>query len=54
MSEEQRQAWNAAVARGDVAEIAALRREILRDVHAQIMDDDANYRAAGWGLLPAG
>lgn len=48
MTEGQRQAWNAAVARGDADEIEAMKDTLLVDVHTRIMNDDGNYAVAGW------
>lgn len=48
MTEAQRQEWNAAVESGDAARIAALRETLLRANVIRIMDDDPNYRVAGW------
>lgn len=44
----ERETWNAALARGDADEIAALQDAMLRAIHTRIMDDDPNYGAAGW------
>jgi len=48
LSEVDRLRWNAAVGRGDVVEIDALRDELLTVVHTGIMNDDPDYRVAGW------
>lgn len=48
MTEQQRQAWNAAVAAGDQQTMDAMRSEILDGIHTRIMDEDSAYAAAGW------
>lgn len=48
MTEAQRQAWNAAVARGDADEIEAMRDALLVGIHTRIMNDDPNYTRGGW------
>jgi hypothetical protein len=48
MTEEQRQAWNAALASGDQSLIKAMKHELLTDIHSRIMSEDANYSQAGW------
>lgn len=48
MTEAERQAWNAAVARGDTDEIEAMRDALLVGIHTRIMNDDGNYERAGW------
>lgn len=48
MDEAQRQAWNAALARGDAEEIEAMRDALLVDIHTRIMNDDGNYTRGGW------
>jgi hypothetical protein len=48
MTEEQRKAWNAAIASGDQALIDSMRDELLTGIHTKIMDEDANYSRAGW------
>lgn len=48
MTEAERLAWNATVASGDPERIAAAQASALDSVHRRIMDDDHNYRQAGW------
>lgn len=48
MTDYEMEAWNAAVARGDQAEIKAMQRKILNDVNHAIMADDDNYGVAGY------
>ena len=48
MNEAQRQAWNAAVERGDADEIEAMKDGLLVQIHTRIMNDDGNYTRAGW------
>ncbi len=48
MNEEQRQAWNACLARGSKTEIAAMQDQLLVEIHTRIMNDDPNYEKAGW------
>src|SRR5437870_3529791 len=48
MNEEQRQAWNAALASGDQGLIERMQHELLDEIFTRMMDDDANYAIAGW------
>lgn len=48
MTDDDIAAWNATVAAGDPAAIAAHQRTVLRQINAQIMSEDPNYRAAGY------
>lgn len=42
------QAWNATLATGTPEQIKHAQRELLALVHKRVMDDEPNYRAAGW------
>lgn len=44
----RRECWNAALATGNPATIAAARDALLRDIAVDIMNDDPNYATAGW------
>ena len=46
MTEAERLEWNAAVASGDPVE--PLKDRLLNAIHTRIMNDDPNYRKAGW------
>ncbi len=48
MTEDERLAWNDAVASGDVDRIAREQDTALRRVHERIMNEDPNYGRAGW------
>lgn len=48
MTEQERQAWNDCLAKGDVEEIEAKKDELLVDIHTRIMNDDPCYSVAGW------
>jgi len=48
MTDEERTAWNDAVATGDPDTIDAARRVQLRIMFTRVMDDDPNYQRAGW------
>jgi hypothetical protein len=40
--------WNEALASGDSARIDAAKDKLLAQIHTRIMNEDANYRVAGW------
>jgi hypothetical protein len=42
------EAWNDAVRSGDPDRIEAAKVSTLTAIHKRIMDDDPNYRQAGW------
>ena len=48
MTEDERREWNAAVAAGDAETVDRLRDRHLLAIHRRIMDDDPDYREAGW------
>lgn len=48
MTDAERLAWNDAVASGNAERIAAAQAAALDSVNRRIMDDDPNYRQAGW------
>jgi alpha-D-ribose 1-methylphosphonate 5-triphosphate synthase subunit PhnG len=48
VTEEQRQAWNACLAKGDEAEIERMKDQLLTEIHTRIMNEDPNYGIAGW------
>jgi hypothetical protein len=48
MTEEQRQAWNAAVMSGDQVTIEQLKSELLDGINRKVMNEDANYARAGY------
>lgn len=48
LTEQERQDWNAAVESGDATRIATMQHRLIRDLTARVMDEDDNYRRAGW------
>lgn len=48
--DEEAAEWNLALAGGDEDEIELIRERNLASIHKRIMDDDPQYREAGWQL----
>lgn len=40
--------WNAALASGDPARIDTAKDKLLAQIHTRFMNEDPNYRTAGW------
>lgn len=46
--DDERNAWNDALASGDPARIDRTADDVLDRVHRRLLDGDPNYAAAGW------
>jgi hypothetical protein len=44
----EREAWNAALASGDSERIEQTKHDVLDSIFRRMMNDDPNYRQAGW------